>query len=29
MPLIPFAVGAVIGGAMIYLLKKDKKKKTK
>lgn len=25
MPLIPFTVGAVIGGALIYLLKKNKK----
>jgi len=27
MPWIPFAAGAVIGGAMIYLLKKSKKKR--
>jgi len=27
MPLLPFTVGALIGGAVIYLLKKDKKRK--
>ena len=29
MPLIPFTVGAVIGVAMIYLLKKNKSTETK
>jgi len=29
MPLIPFTIGAVIGGAVVYLLKKNKKEKSK
>lgn len=29
MPFVPFAVGAVIGGAVIYLLNKNKKSKSK
>jgi len=27
MPLVPFIVGAVIGGGFIYLLKRDRKHK--
>lgn len=27
MPVVPFAAGLIIGGAMIYLLKKNKKQK--
>lgn len=25
MPILPLAIGAVIGGAIVYVLKKDKK----
>jgi len=27
MPLVPFAIGAVLGGVAVYLLKKNKKSK--
>jgi len=27
MPFLPFVAGALIGGALVYVLKKDKKRK--